>query len=178
MNYYEVKLEIFEGPMDLLLHLIHKNEVDIFDIPISTITKQYLEYLDLMKSYADDEEAEDPRMELARPLLEYMRYKELAQDLAARPILDRDVFSRRIPGDVLSEADQAEEELNVSLFQLIDAFKQVTERLRPPEQLNFRLERWTVKQKTAHIMARLRESGTLFFSELFEEDRTVEECIV
>ncbi|MBW1682221.1 MAG: segregation/condensation protein A [Deltaproteobacteria bacterium] len=191
--------------MDLLLHLIHKNEVDIFDIPISTITKQYLEYLDLMKSlnidlagdfflmastlmhikskmllpeYADDEEAEDPRMELARPLLEYMRYKELAQDLAARPILDRDVFSRRIPGDVLSEADQAEEELNVSLFQLIDAFKQVTERLRPPEQLNFRLERWTVKQKTAHIMARLRESGTLFFSELFEEDRTVEECIV
>ncbi|MEJ2726379.1 MAG: segregation/condensation protein A [Deltaproteobacteria bacterium] len=94
---YEVKLKIFEGPLDLLIHLIHKNEVDIFDIPISTITDQYLEYLDLMKAFnvnlagdflvmastlihikskmllpgsGEGEEEEDPRLEITRPLLE------------------------------------------------------------------------------------------------------------
>ncbi|MFW6098874.1 MAG: segregation and condensation protein A, partial [Thermodesulfobacteriota bacterium] len=93
---YEVKLEIFEGPLDLLLHLIHKNEVDIFDIPIATITRQYLEYIDLMQALnisvagdflmmastlihikskmllpgPQDEEEEDPRLEITRPLLE------------------------------------------------------------------------------------------------------------
>src|SRR4030065_1694848 len=100
---YKVRLEIFEGPLDLLLHLIRKNEVDIFDIPIATIADQYLEYLDMMKAlnisvagdflvmastllhikskmlvpgFDEEEEEEDTRMELARPLLEYLRLKE------------------------------------------------------------------------------------------------------
>ncbi len=123
MDYeYEVKLGIFEGPLDLLLHLIYKNEVDIFDIPIASITDQYLEYLDLMKALninvAGDfllmaatlvhiksrmllpgaeggEEEDDPRLEITRPLLEYMRIKEAAQALDEREILERDVFGRR-----------------------------------------------------------------------------------
>ena len=106
---YEVKLEMFEGPLDLLLHLIHKNEVDIFDIPISSITDQYLDYLELMKSLEmsiagdflvmastlihiksrmllprpellEDEEA-DPRAELIRRLQEYERFKKAAMDI-------------------------------------------------------------------------------------------------
>ena len=97
---YNVKLDIFEGPMDLLVHLIRKNEMDIYDIPIAVITAQYLEYLDLMKDLninvagnflvmaatlihiksrmllprpPEEEEEEDPRMELTRPLLEYLQ---------------------------------------------------------------------------------------------------------
>src|SRR5512137_2380607 len=107
---YMVHLEMFEGPLDLLLHLIHKNELDIMDIPIALITGQYLEYLDLMKvlnldiageyllmastlvhiksklllprtSEEEEENEEDPRADLVRRLLEYQKYKRAAADL-------------------------------------------------------------------------------------------------
>ncbi len=119
-----VKLEIFEGPLDLLLHLIRKNEVDIHDIPIAMITRQYLDYLDLMRDLnislagdflvmaatlahiksrtllpslaasANEEEGEDPRSDLVSQLMEHQRIKEAATRLDQRPWLDRDVFSR------------------------------------------------------------------------------------
>ncbi|MFH1035300.1 MAG: segregation/condensation protein A [Pseudomonadota bacterium] len=119
-----VKLEIFEGPLDLLLHLIRKSEVDIHDIPIALITKQYLEYLDLMRDLnismagdflvmaatlahiksrtllpslaanATEEEGEDPRSDLVSQLMEHQRIKEAALRLDQRPWLDRDVFGR------------------------------------------------------------------------------------
>jgi segregation and condensation protein A len=119
-----VKLEIFEGPLDLLLHLIRKNEVDIYDIPIALITKQYLEYLDvirelniglageflvmaatlthiksrmLLPSYDSSEAGDgddDPRGDLVEALKEHMRIKDAADRLAERPWLDRDVFTR------------------------------------------------------------------------------------
>jgi segregation and condensation protein A len=120
---YRVRLEVFEGPLDLLLHLIKRNEVEITDIPIATITEQYLAYLDLMRemnldvageflvmaatltliksrlllppSEGDaDEEEEDPRVDLVRQLLEHQRYRETAQQLSERPRLQRDVFAR------------------------------------------------------------------------------------
>jgi segregation and condensation protein A len=119
-----VQLEIFEGPLDLLLHLIKKNEVSITDIPISSITEQYLATLDLMESLsldvageflvmaatlihiksrillpagadeADEDEGGDPRNELVRRLLEYQRFKDAADQLEQREILTRDVFIR------------------------------------------------------------------------------------
>lgn len=122
---YKVKLEIFEGPLDLLLYLIKKNEVDIYDIPISTITDQYIEYLDMMKSLnlelagdfilmaatlihikskmllpipeegGEEDEGIDPRAELTRKLLEYRRFKLAAEELNKRLILGRDVFTRK-----------------------------------------------------------------------------------
>ncbi len=130
---YEVKLEIFEGPLDLLRHLIRKNEVDIFDIPIAVITDQYLQYLDIMKALnvslagdflvmastlvhikskmllpdsGEDEDGEDPRDEITRPLLEYMRLKELANELSERPLLGRDVFSRLSSADDEFEGEE------------------------------------------------------------------------
>ncbi|UCF58147.1 MAG: segregation/condensation protein A, partial [Deltaproteobacteria bacterium] len=123
---YEVKLEIFQGPLDLLLHLIRKNEVDIFDIPVATITDQYLEYLDMMKALninvagdflvmastllhikskmllpglEEGEDEEDPRVQITQPLLEYLRLKEMAGELLERELLDRDVFARRLSPD-------------------------------------------------------------------------------
>ena len=134
---YEIKLDIFEGPLDLLLYLIRKNEIDIYNIPIALITEQYLGYLDLMRSLnldlageylvlaatlihiksrmllppveSDDEteEGEDPRAELVQQLLEYQTFKEAALNLEGRPLLERDVFTR---GALLEEPADAEEE--------------------------------------------------------------------
>ena len=131
---YEVKLEIFEGPLDLLLHLIRKNEMDIFDIPIASITDQYLEYLEIMKALnitlagdflvmastllhiksrmllpgLEEEEEEDLRIEITRPLLEYLRLKEVAGELSERELLDRDVFSRRLSPEYRSQLLEGE----------------------------------------------------------------------
>jgi len=119
---YEVKLDIFEGPLDLLLYLIKKNELDIYNIPIALITKQYLEYIDILKTLnldlageylvlaatlvhiksklllpetpEDGEEEADPRHELVEQLLEYQVFKNASQSLLAREVLERDVFTR------------------------------------------------------------------------------------
>ena len=201
---YEVKLEIFEGPLDLLLHLIYKNEVDIFDIPIATITDQYLAYLDMMKALninvagdflvmastlvhikskmllpgSSDEEEEDPRIEILRPLLEYMRLKEVAEGLTDREILNRDVFARPVLPDLKDQLKDQEPELDVNLFQLIDAFRRVVDQRLPGARLTVQVERWSVKEKSEQIISMLREKGTVFFREIFANDRTIGEFIV
>lgn len=121
---YAIKLDIFEGPLDLLLYLIKKNEVDIYNIPIALVTEQYLQYLKIIKSLnldlageylvmastlihiksrmllpvpdepSDEETEEDPRTELVRQLLEHQAFKEAATALEMRPLLERDVFTR------------------------------------------------------------------------------------
>ena len=120
---YEIKLEVFEGPLDLLLFLIKKNEIDIYNIPIAAITEEYLKHLEAMKSLnldlageylvmastlvhiksrmllpvSEDEseiDEEGPRAELVRQLLEYKAFKEAALDLGKRNLLGRDVFKR------------------------------------------------------------------------------------
>jgi len=130
---YRVKLEIFEGPLDLLLYLIRKNEVDIKDIPVAPIVEQYMEYLDLLRGLnldiagdflvmaatlshiksqmllpreeqEEEEEGEDPRAELVRRLVEYQRFKEAAEELVARPLLGRDVFVREPSDQAVQEA--------------------------------------------------------------------------
>ncbi|MBN2125493.1 MAG: segregation/condensation protein A [Deltaproteobacteria bacterium] len=190
--------------MELLLHLIRKNEVDIFDIPIAMITDQYLQYIDMMKALnitvageflvmastlihiksrmllpsQEDGEEEDPREEITRPLLEYMQLKEMAEELGDREILGRDVFPR-IQGQDFSEEFQDQDPLlKVSLFELIDAFKRIVEESHPGAQLSFRAVQWSLKEKMGHIMDRLKEHGTLFFHELFERDRSLSELIV
>jgi len=202
---YEVKLEIFEGPLDLLLHLIHKNELDIFDIPITTIADQYLAYLDMMKALNisvagdflvmastlihikskmllpginDGDEGEDPRDEIMRPLLEYMRLKEMAEELSEREILGKDVFARQ---DFSLDQDQIDAEaprLDVNLFQLIDAFKRIMEKIEPGADLTLKYEKWSIKEKSQLIVSFLKEKGEMFFDEIFTEDRTVSELIV
>jgi segregation and condensation protein A len=141
---YEIKLDIFEGPLDLLLYLIRKNEIDVYNIPIALITEQYLEYLDVMRSLNLDlageylvlaatlihiksrmllppvesdeegEEGEDPRTELVQQLLEYQAFKEAALQLDKRPLLDRDVFARGASG----EEPPSPEEEDVALIEV------------------------------------------------------------
>ena len=138
---YEIKLDIFEGPLDLLLYLIRKNEIDIYNIPIALITGQYLSYLDLMRSLnldlageylvlastlvhiksklllppaegeGEEEEGEDPRKELVRQLLEYQAFKEAALHLDERPVLERDVFTRGALTEDPVSSGEEEEEM-------------------------------------------------------------------
>ncbi|KPK29175.1 MAG: hypothetical protein AMK69_07550 [Nitrospira bacterium SG8_3] len=201
---YEVKLEIFQGPLDLLLHLIRKNEVDIFDIPIATIADQYLEYLDMMKALninvagdflvmastllhiksrlllpqLGEDEEEDPRVEITRPLLEYLRLKEMAGELLERELLDRDVFTRRLSPDYADQLEGEEPLLDVNLFQLMDAFKRILEERLPGVPLRVEFEKWSLREKTTFILERLKDEGSIFFRDLFTKDRTISEFIV
>lgn len=203
---YEVKLEIFQGPLDLLLHLIRKNEVDIFDIPIATITDQYLEYLDMMKalninvvadfllmastlihikskmlvpgSEEGEEEEEDPRVEIMGPLLEYLRLKEMAGELSERELLGRDIFARRLSPDYQVQLEVTESVLDVNLFQLMDAFKRIVDQRLPGVPLKVEMDKWSLKDKTTFIMERLKTEGSIFFRDLFAADRTISELIV
>jgi segregation and condensation protein A len=194
---YTFRLEGFEGPLDLLLHLIQKNELDIFNIPIALITEQYLEYLQLIKvlnldiageyllmastllhiksrmllpksSEVEEEEEEDPRAELVRRLLEYQKYKNAALEMEKRPLLDRDVFIRLTPPE--PEAEPEEERIEVNLFELLEAFRQVLERVKPETVHNVLLEHLSVEDKIQEILALLeKENRSMVFHRLFPE---------
>jgi len=203
---YTVRLEVFEGPLDILLHLIHKNELDIFNIPIALITEQYLDYLKLMKvlnldiageylliastllhikskmllptpSEEEEEEGEDPRAELVRRLLEYQKYKNAAAELEKRPMLDRDVFIRLMPAETEKPAE--EERMEVSLFELLEAFRQVLERMKPESFHEVILERISVEEKIEEILSLLqRENRSMAFHLLFPEQAPLRLVIV
>ncbi len=180
-----VKLSVFEGPLDLLLHLIQKNEMDVADLPIAAISQQYLEYLELFRmldidvaadylvmaatlahiksrmllpATADEGEdpGEDPRAELARRLAEYARYKEVAATLGARALLGRDVF----PASPLDPEPGPEPVLEVNAFELLEALRRALARV-PPESVHHEvsLERVTLQERMLAVMDRLRASG-------------------
>ena len=199
---FTTKLEVFEGPLDLLLHLIKINEVEISDIPIATITDQYLEYLDLMraldinvagdflvmastlmhikskmllpKQEDDLAEIEDPREEIVRSLEEYMQLKGAANELASRDILYRDVFKRGI------EIKRDREDITttkVTLYDLMDAFKKVIRKKHPGIVLRFSTESWSVKKKMIEIIRILKEKENLLLGDLFSTMESVSEMI-
>ena len=193
---YTFRLEGFEGPLDLLLHLIQKNELDILNIPIALITEQYLEYLQLMKvlnldvageyllmastllhikskmllpkSSEREEEEEDPREELIRRLLEYQKYKQAGGELEKRPMLDRDVFIRLMPAE--PEEVPEEERIEVNLLELLEAFRQVLERVKTETVHEVILEHLSVEDKIQEILTLIeRENRSLTFHRLFPE---------
>ena len=195
---YTFRLEGFEGPLDLLLHLIQKNELDIFNIPISLITEQYLEYLHLMKvlnldvageyllmastllhiksrmllpksSEVEEEEEEDPRAELVRRLLEYQKYKNAALEMEKMPLLERDVFIRLAPAEAEEEPVE-EERIEVNLFELLEAFREVLKKVKPETVHQVILEHISVEARILEILAILeRENRSVAFHRLFPE---------
>jgi segregation and condensation protein A len=199
---YNVKLDVFEGPLDLLVHLIRKNEMDIYDIPIALITAQYLEYLDLMKELninvagnflvmaatlihiksrmllpkPPEDEEEDPRMELARPLLEYLQLKEAAEQLGQRPILYRDVFTR----DFLAKEMEGKEPglIRVGLFDLIDAVRKIILERKEGAFVHFPSPLIPIEEKMEEILGKLKQMGRLFLEELLPGHFTRAEIIV
>lgn len=202
-----VKLDIYEGPLDLLLHLIKKNEVDIYDIPILLITEQYLEYLQLMEAMnielagefllmaatltqikskmllpnlSDDDETdeEDPRMAIVRPLLEHMKLKDAAEALERRTVLNRDVFAREINIEELKLSPDNEELVEANLFDLIDAFRRIVTKFDGKAGLEIRVETKTIKQRIEEIMDILRTYGQATFVHLISTDQTKTQLIL
>lgn len=206
---YSVHLDKFDGPMDLLLHLIKKNELDIYDIPIAVITRQYLEYIKLMKHLNlevagdflvmaatllqiksgqllpldEQEEAEevelDPRAELMRRLLEYQLYKEAGMVIGARALLGREVFARMAPEPMPAAAQNAEGPLEVSLFDLVDAFRILLTRI-PDEHFHdvAAAETFSIADCINEILSLLQEQETVQFDQLVRDEFTRERVIV
>ncbi|HSP17844.1 MAG TPA: segregation/condensation protein A [Thermoanaerobaculia bacterium] len=200
---YKVTLPSFHGPLDLLLHLIKKNEVDIYDIPIALITDQFNEYLDAMDDFdleiaADyvymaallihiksqmllprDENAaeiEDPRKELVDRLLEYQRFKAVAESFAELDVLRMGMWSRKptlLPGADGSEIDMSE----VSLFDLIDAFRTALNRykINHPQAIELQRTIHKVSEKMAELYEKVK--GTPIRLQWFLEGRDRNELI-
>ena len=195
---YAVKLAIFEGPLDLLLHLIRQNEVKIADIPIAEISRQYLDYIEVMEELNIDVAAEyllmastlaliksrmllpaesdseageilDPRAELVARLLEYQRFKEAAEELAKRRRLGRDVFRAEAPGP--EPTPEAEREIEVGLFELIEAFRSVLQEARDQRPTHeIEAEDVTVHDRMVHVMDFLEKVEKTEFTRIFESE--------
>jgi segregation and condensation protein A len=191
---WKVELPIYEGPLDLLIFLINKNEVNIYDIPIARITEEYLDYIKLMKELdialageffvmaatlmeiksavllprAEPEvgDFEDPRAELVKQLLEYKKYREAAGDLAEMA----EARSKRFPvggdGDNLSRGEPGG---SVSVFALITAFKDLMERAVTTDVLVPSTEGPSVEEQVEAVRSKLAKAGKrVRFAELFE----------
>jgi segregation and condensation protein A len=204
---YQVRLEIFEGPMDLLLHLIRKNKVDIYDIPIALIMDQYLEYLEMMRSLnidvageflelaatlayiksrvllprsslEDEELEEDPRMEIVRPLVEYARIKDAAMVLAERPQLDRDVYVRDIPAEESWDPEGSDDIAEVGVFELFAALRGVLQRARKEQSMEITRDTMRIKERIGRIIETLEGVSSITFHQLFPEGAARAELIV
>jgi segregation and condensation protein A len=191
----QVFLEAFEGPLDLLLYLIRRQNIDILDIPIAEITKQYVQYIELMKELqlelageyllmaamlaeiksrmllprpeTHDEDEDDPRAELVRRLQEYERYKKAAEDIADLPRLERDVF--------VANADAPERKVvtklpDVTLKELLIAFHDVLKRAEMFSNLHMQREPLSVRQRMSEILSRIKTSNFTGFVDLFDAE--------
>ena len=204
-EHYKVQVDdIFEGPMDLLVHLIKKHEVDIYDIPIALITEQYLEYLEWMKamnidfageflvmastltqiksmmllpSLEEDVDSEDPRLEIVKPLEEYLQMKSAAVKLAARNLLGEDTFVRN-PGQEDHLIDQEGEIIQVGLFELIDAFQKILENISPSGRMDITSDTISLRDRIAQIVDIFEARGSVTFNELFSKNADKSEIVV
>jgi segregation and condensation protein A len=202
---YLIQLDnVFEGPMDLLVHLIKKNELDIYDIPIALITNQYLAYLEWMKTlnidFAGDfllmaatltqikskmllpvhdaeNDDDDPRMEIAKPLQDYLQMKSAAERLSQRNILGDSTFVRKPDKDECGPADDGGF-IQVGLFELIDAFQKILKSIPAAHKVDFSSEKISVREKISLIVDILEEKGTITFTELFDPKTDKRDIIV
>ncbi len=191
----QVFLEAFEGPLDLLLYLIRRQNIDILDIPVAEITRQYVQYIELMhelqlelageyllmaamlaeiksrmllpRPEAMEEEEEDPRAELVRRLQEYERYKKAAEDLSDLPRLERDVF--------VASADAPDRTIvtqlpDITLKELLLAFHDVLKRAEMFSNLHMQREPLSVRQRMSEILSRIKASSFTGFADLFDPE--------
>jgi len=207
MSELSVKLNIYEGPLDLLLHLVQKNEVDLNEIPVALITSQYLDYLELMEALnmevaadflvmaatliylksrlllprEEDAGPEEIQTSLIEPLLARLGEREItfldaAWALGRRRLLDRDVFGRGVspPAEIAADNSLVE----ASLFDLVDAFRRVSDQKPPEPTLEFVTEPKTLACRLAEIQAFLKARAQSTFEELCALDRSRGEIIL
>ena len=191
----KVFLEAFEGPLDLLLYLIRRQNIDILDIPVAEITKQYVEYIEVMQEMQlelageyllmaamlaeiksrmllprpviEEEDEEDPRAELIRRLQEYERFKKAAEDISDLPRLERDVF--------IASADAPERKVtmkmpDVTMKELLLAFHGVLKRAEMFSNLHLQREPLSVRQRMSEILTRIKANDFTGFADLFDPE--------
>jgi len=195
---YPVRLENFEGPLDLLLHLIKKHEVDVYDIPIALVTQQYLEYLELMQELdleiageflvmaatlihiksrmllprpapEQEEPDEDPREALVQRLIEHQRYKAAAELLHERETLRSAQWHRPDERVASIAGEEHEPELEVDLFSLLTAFRAVIARARQRPTVVVPSEQISIETRIEQLLARLSETEACGFGDLFAD---------
>lgn len=214
---FRIALPNFEGPLDLLLHLIREHKVDILDIPIALITEKYLGHLDKMREINLDiageflvmastllhlksrmllpreeqpagqdavltqPEPSDPRAELVRRLLEYQKYKAVAEQLSTNPILDRDVFPRRVAVEEVPLDDDEIGLREISVYKLIEALDRVLKALEPKRQHEVTREHLSLSVAMYRIAGKIREEGkghAVNFLALFDGARTRSDVVI
>ena len=205
---YKIRLEMFEGPLDLLLYLVKKDHLNVYDIPIARITQQYLEYINFMQLLdlniageflvmaatlmqiksamllpAEElvlEEKEDPRAELVRRLLEYENFKKIAQNLREREISQQDVFKRPKTDFPQEMKVKGKEEtyFEASIFDLINAFSQALKDI--PKEIFYEVikDQFTVEQKVHDILHLLLVETEVRLSSLFVKTKDKMEIVV
>ena len=206
---YKIKLEMFEGPLDLLLYLVKKDHLNIYDIPIAKVTEQYLQYIELMRlldlniageflvmaatliqikskmllpaeeNKEAELEEEDPRQELVKRLLEYEKFKEIAQNLRERESGQQEIFKRPKPEEK-EEGPEAQGEVyfEASLFDLITAFSQALEDV--PKEIFYEVvkDEFTVEDKVHSLLHLMLLENSVQLSRLFKEAKNKIEIVV
>lgn len=205
----QIKVQAFEGPLDLLVHLIKKNQMNIYDIQIAVITRQYLAFLDLMQELnldvaseflvmaatlihikskmllprpetaaGDPADEEDPRDALVRRLLEHQKFKAAAELLHDKETLRSAQWAR--PDSRIEEiaGEDYEPEIEVDLFSLLTAFKQVLERARERPPIPIPGEEISIETRIEQLLERLSETEACGFEDLFEGLATRTDMIV
>ena len=199
----KIRVQAFEGPLDLLVHLIKKNKMNVYDIQISVITKQYLEYLDLMQELnldvaseflvmsatlihikskmllprpetaaGDTLEEEDPRDSLVQRLLEHQKFKAAAELLHEKEIQRSAQWHRpdAVVADVVGQAP--EPEVEIDLFSLMAAFRQVLDRARKRPKVYLPPEQMPIEERIDQLLERLSLTEACGFEDLFEDVQT------
>lgn len=207
---YKIKIELFEGPLDLLLYLVKKDHLNIYDIPIAQITQQYMRYLELMqlldlniageflvmaatllqiksklllppeeKPKEEEEDAEDPRAELIRKLLEYEKFKQIAEELRQKETSQQEIFKRpaRVENDV-NIPTANETYFEASIFDLINAFSKALKDI--PKDLFYEVikDEFTIEEKVHQILHLLLVESNIRISILFTRVQSKVEIIV
>ncbi len=200
---YKIQLEIFEGPLDLLLHLIRQQEIDIYDIPIARITDQYLKYLEMMRdlnvTVAGDflvmaatliyiksqmllpsdpdveiEDVEDPRRELVEQLLEHEKFKNAAQLLFEKETVELSVWSRGS-----NEFEEEENEVVVATaFDLVKAFHVMLERYKDQVVMEIRQESISLEERLEEVRRLVKAQGEILFSFFFRHKNSRIQLVV
>lgn len=190
-GHYRVNVEVFEGPLDLLHHLIKKNDLDIYDIPIAFVLEEYMRYLDTIKELdidmagefllmaaelahiksrlllpeepAGEEEEPDPRADLVRRLLEYQQFKQASESLANRQMLGREVFVPQTPERVEAPEDGP---IEGHIYDLVEAFSRILKRVPAEAYHEVAVDRISINDRIYQIVELIRKDATITLQEL------------
>ena len=211
MSEYKVQFEVFEGPLDLLLYLVKKEEVDIYEVNLTKIATEFIRYIEMMRELdldvageflvmastlmyiksrellpvdqqveapEEEEDAEDPRWELIRRLVEYKKFKDVASRLQEREAQQENIFPRQPGKPQIAEPDAPPPRPQVSIFDLINAVNAVLKRYQQQEVRDIFQDKWTVSEKIEVLLKSIKEKPALKFSELFAAATSRTEVVV